>query len=36
MLCGSVFLLIVGAGGYSLDRRMNRVGASARVTGAAV
>jgi putative oxidoreductase len=36
MLCGSVFLLIVGAGGYSLDRRMNRVDASARVTGAAV
>ena len=36
MLCGSVFLLVVGAGGYSIDRRMNRVGSSARVTGAAV
>jgi uncharacterized membrane protein YphA (DoxX/SURF4 family) len=34
MLCGSVFLLIVGAGGYSLDRRMDRVSASARATGA--
>ena len=30
MLCGSIFLLIVGAGGYSLDRRMNRTGTSAR------
>jgi putative oxidoreductase len=36
MLCGSVFLLIVGAGAYSLDRRMNRTGTPARVTGAAV
>ena len=36
MLCGSVFLLIVGAGGYSFDSRMNRVGTPARVTGAAV
>lgn len=31
-----IFLLIVGAGGYSLDGRMKRVGASARVSGAAV
>jgi putative oxidoreductase len=31
MLCGSIFLLIVGAGGLSLDARMSRVGASARV-----
>ena len=32
MLCGSVFLLIVGAGGLSLDAaRMNRASASARV-----
>jgi len=32
MLCGSVFLLIVGAGGLSFDAaRMNRVSASARV-----
>ena len=36
MLCGSVFLLIVGAGGYSLDKRMTGVGTSARLTGAAV
>ena len=36
MLCGSVFLLIVGAGGYSLDGRMNRADTPARVTGAAV
>ena len=36
MLCGSVFLLIVGAGGYSFDVRMNRVGSPARVTSAAV
>ena len=36
MLCGSVFLLVVGAGAYSVDSRLNRVGASARVTGAAV
>jgi uncharacterized membrane protein YphA (DoxX/SURF4 family) len=36
MLCGSAFLFIVGAGGYSLDRRMNRVDASTHVTGAAV
>ena len=32
MLCGSVFLLIVGAGGLSVDAaRMTRIGASARV-----
>jgi putative oxidoreductase len=32
MLCGSVFLLIVGAGGLSFDAaRMNRADASARV-----
>jgi putative oxidoreductase len=36
MLCGSIFLLIAGAGAYSFDSRMNRVGASARVSGAAV
>ena len=36
MLCGSVFLLIVGAGGYSLDKRMTGVGTSARMSGAAV
>ena len=36
MLCGSVFLLIVGAGAYSFDSRMNRVGTSAHVSGAAV
>ena len=36
MLCGSIFLLIVGAGGYSFDARMNRVGSPARVTSAAV
>jgi len=27
MLCGSIFLLIVGAGGHSLDARMNRLDA---------
>src|ERR1700754_1835604 len=36
MLCGSVFLLIVGAGAYSFDSRMNRNYAPARVTAAAV
>ena len=36
MLCGSVFLLIVGAGAYSLDSRLNRASTPARVTGAAV
>ncbi len=35
MLCGSVFLLVVGAGAYSLDSRMNnRSGAPAFVTRA--
>jgi putative oxidoreductase len=29
MLCGSIFLLIVGSGGYSVDARMNRAEASA-------
>jgi putative oxidoreductase len=29
MLCGSIFLLIVGAGGYSVDARMNQAEASA-------
>jgi putative oxidoreductase len=32
MLCGSVFLLIVGGGAFSLDARMNRDRASAVVT----
>ena len=36
MLCGSVFLLIVGAGGYSLDSRLNRATTAGRVSGAAV
>ena len=32
MLCGSMFLLVVGAGGLSFDAaRMNRAGAAARV-----
>ena len=35
MLCGSVFLLTVGAGGFSIDARMNRAVAPARVTSAA-
>jgi putative oxidoreductase len=29
MLCGSIFLLIVGSGAYSLDARMNRAETSA-------
>jgi putative oxidoreductase len=29
MLCGAIFLLIVGSGGYSVDARMNRAEASA-------
>ncbi|OBA87619.1 DoxX family protein [Mycobacteriaceae bacterium 1482268.1] len=33
MLCGSVFLLVVGAGAYSLDSRVNRSGTSGRVLG---
>jgi putative oxidoreductase len=32
MLCGSIFLLIVGAGTYSLDAQMNRDRATAVVT----
>jgi putative oxidoreductase len=36
MLCGSVFLLIVGAGAYSYDARVNRDDAHARVIGATV
>ncbi len=32
MLCGSIFLLIVGAGTYSLDARMNRTQAQAVMT----
>ncbi len=36
MLCGSIFLLIVGAGPYSFDSRLNRSRTPARVTGAAV
>jgi putative oxidoreductase len=36
MLCGSLFLLVVGAGGYSLDARMERVDAGARVSGVRV
>jgi putative oxidoreductase len=34
MLCGSIFLLIVGAGVYSFDAQMNRTNALARVTSA--
>ncbi len=36
MLCGSLFLLIVGAGALSVDGRLNRTGASARVSGVGV
>jgi hypothetical protein len=36
MLCGSIFLLIVGAGGYSFDGRTNRAASPAHVTSAAV
>ena len=36
MLCGSVFLLVVGAGTYSLDARMNRAESASRVTSAPV
>ena len=32
MLCGSVFLLIVGAGAYPFDARLNRAEASAVMT----
>jgi uncharacterized membrane protein YphA (DoxX/SURF4 family) len=31
MLCGSIFLLVVGAGAYSFDDRLNRTTASAPV-----
>jgi uncharacterized membrane protein YphA (DoxX/SURF4 family) len=31
MLCGSVFLLVVGAGTFSLDARMNRAESATRV-----
>ncbi len=36
MLCGSLFLLLVGSGGLSLDVRMNRAHAESRVADAAV
>ncbi|MGX9788636.1 DoxX family protein [Mycobacterium sp. MMS18-G62] len=36
MLCGSVFLLVVGAGVWSLDARMNHSETAPRVTSAAV
>jgi len=36
MLCGSVFLLVVGAGTFSLDARMNRAESASRVTSAPV
>ena len=36
MLCGSVFLLIAGAGSLSLDARMRRSQAVSRAAGAAV
>jgi uncharacterized membrane protein YphA (DoxX/SURF4 family) len=36
MLCGSVFLLIVGAGSLSLDARMTRSKAARSAVGAAV
>jgi uncharacterized membrane protein YphA (DoxX/SURF4 family) len=36
MLCGSVFLLIVGAGAWSLDARTNHVDAAPRETIASV
>src|SRR6476660_183873 len=32
MLCGSIFLLIVGAGTFSLDARKNRAESASRVT----
>jgi putative oxidoreductase len=35
MLCGSLFLLVVGAGGYSVDARMNRVETPVRATAPA-
>ena len=36
MLCGSVFLLVVGAGTLSLDARMNRAESASRVTNVPV
>ncbi len=36
MLCGTVFLLVVGAGTFSLDARMNRAESASRVTSAPV
>jgi putative oxidoreductase len=36
MLCGSVFLLMVGAGSYSLDARISRTPSEATTTGASV
>src|SRR5882757_2316669 len=36
MLCGSIFLLMVGAGSYSLDARISRAPSEARTTGASV
>ena len=36
MLCGSVFLLIAGAGSLSLDARMSRSAAAPLAAGAAV
>jgi len=36
MLCGSVFLLVVGSGGLSLDAWMNRGNAESRAAGATV
>jgi uncharacterized membrane protein YphA (DoxX/SURF4 family) len=36
MLCGSVFLLIAGAGSLSLDARMSRSEAAPLAAGAAV
>ena len=36
MLCGSVFLLIVGSGAYSIDARMNRAQTPERVTSAPI
>lgn len=36
ILCGCVFLLIVGSGSYSLDARLNRAPTASRATGASV
>ncbi|GFG53881.1 DoxX family protein [Mycolicibacterium agri] len=35
MLCGSLFLLVVGSGAYALDARLSHTGVSARVKDAA-